>query len=180
MGPRKQEFWQNVNIAKGNPYIFWIQKLDMILETKCLENGSYQKNMFLHYYFRLEKNQIIPDIIFSFWKSDSDTFWQTVTYFIRKIQWFPLSMLIFGHKYCFLGPDIWRNSITELTLVCTGQAITYPDLIYFQLSRPQWRMNMWGHFIDTLDQVHNGVTSILIKNSNLLIICTFSLMIYSV
>ena len=43
-------------------------------------------------------------------------FWQTGAPHILKIQWFPLSILIFGQKSCFLGPTIF-NSTTELILV---------------------------------------------------------------
>ena len=39
-------------------------------------------------------------------------FWWTGAPFILKIQWFPLSILIFGQKSCFLGP-----TTTELILI---------------------------------------------------------------
>ena len=35
-------------------------------------------------------------------------FWRTGAPGIFKIQWFPLSILIFGQKYCFLGPTIFK------------------------------------------------------------------------
>ena len=35
-------------------------------------------------------------------------FWRTGAPIILKIQWFPLSILIFGQKSCFLGPTIFK------------------------------------------------------------------------
>ena len=35
-------------------------------------------------------------------------FWRTGAPRILKIQWFPLSILIFGQKCCFLGPTIFK------------------------------------------------------------------------
>ena len=35
-------------------------------------------------------------------------FWRTGAPCILKIQWFPLSLLIFGQKSCFLGPTIFK------------------------------------------------------------------------
>ena len=35
-------------------------------------------------------------------------FWWTGALHILKIQWFPLSLLIFGQKSCFLGPTIFK------------------------------------------------------------------------
>ena len=35
-------------------------------------------------------------------------FWSTGTPLILKIQWFTLSILIFGQKSCFLGPTIFK------------------------------------------------------------------------
>ena len=35
-------------------------------------------------------------------------FWGTGAPRILKIQWFPLSILIFGQTFCFLGPTIFR------------------------------------------------------------------------
>jgi len=35
-------------------------------------------------------------------------FWWTGAPLILKIQWFPLSVLIFGQKCCFLGPTIFK------------------------------------------------------------------------
>ena len=35
-------------------------------------------------------------------------FWRTGAHCILKIQWFPLSILIFGQKSCFLGPTIFK------------------------------------------------------------------------
>ena len=35
-------------------------------------------------------------------------FWRTGAPRILKIQWFPLSILIFGQNFCFLGPTIFK------------------------------------------------------------------------
>ena len=35
--------------------------------------------------------------------------WRTGAPRILKIQWFPLSILIFGQKFCFLGPTMFNN-----------------------------------------------------------------------
>ena len=45
---------------------------------------------------------------FNFWNilfsKIMPNFWQTVSSWIYKVQWFPLCMLIFGQKSCFLWP----------------------------------------------------------------------------
>ena len=53
VGPKKQDFWPNINILDGNLGILWIRwmtvhwKLDMILENKVVctyvQNWSYRK-----------------------------------------------------------------------------------------------------------------------------------------
>ena len=48
---------------------------------------------------------MIFDIKSSLWKSDFCIFWRTVSGWIQKEQWFPLSILIFGQRSCFLGPS---------------------------------------------------------------------------
>ena len=49
MGPKKQDFWPNINILKGNYYILRIrggpvrQKLGMILEKKVVQKLNLEK-----------------------------------------------------------------------------------------------------------------------------------------
>ena len=52
MGPKKQDFWPNINILKGNYYILRIrggpvrQKLGMILEKKVVQKLKLEKKVF--------------------------------------------------------------------------------------------------------------------------------------
>ena len=52
MGPKKQDFWPNINILKGNHCILRIQgapvhqKLGMILENKVVQKLKLEKNVF--------------------------------------------------------------------------------------------------------------------------------------
>ena len=61
VGPKKQDFWQTINILKENHYILRIhgvpvcEKLGMILENKVvqklkLEKNVFYKNRFLNWY----------------------------------------------------------------------------------------------------------------------------------
>jgi hypothetical protein len=53
VGPKKQDFWQKINILKGNHFILRIrgvpvcQKLGMILENKLVQKLKLEKNVFL-------------------------------------------------------------------------------------------------------------------------------------
>ena len=53
VGPKKQDFWQKINILKGNHCILRIrgapvcQKLGMILENKVVQKLKLEKNVFL-------------------------------------------------------------------------------------------------------------------------------------
>ena len=52
VGPKKQDFWPQINILKGNHCILRIQgapvrqKLDMILENKMVQKLKLEKNVF--------------------------------------------------------------------------------------------------------------------------------------
>ena len=52
VGPKKQDFWPNINILKGNYCILRMwgapvrQKLDMILENKADKKLKSEKNVF--------------------------------------------------------------------------------------------------------------------------------------
>ena len=52
LGPKKQDFWRNINILKGNHCILRIreapvsQKLGMILENKVVQKLKLEKNVF--------------------------------------------------------------------------------------------------------------------------------------
>ena len=52
-------------------------------------------------------------------------FWQTVIYCNHKIQWFPLSMLIFGQKSCFFGPTMFKILQPNWYLYGYGQKFTF-------------------------------------------------------
>ena len=52
VGPKKPDFWRNINILKGNHYILRIrgapvrQKLGMILENEVIQKLKLEKNIF--------------------------------------------------------------------------------------------------------------------------------------
>ena len=123
MGPKKQGFWPRINILKENLCILWIQwitirqkvpksyfqswfsmsKIDgIILIFFSLMNINLGDHFFLKTFF---SNFNFWTILFS---KIMPNFWWTVIPRIHKIQWFPLSMLIFGQKSCFLGPTIFE------------------------------------------------------------------------
>ena len=58
--------------------------------------------------FFFDKFQLIFDIENWLWKYNFGTFWETGAPRILKIQRFPLSLLIFVQKSCFLGPTIFE------------------------------------------------------------------------
>ena len=64
-------------------------------------------------------------------------FWQTGAPHIHKIQWFPLSILVFGQKSCFLGPTIYK--------------IPQPNWHYY--TRHNANSNCFQLFIQTTTQV---------------------------
>ena len=80
----------------------------------------FKKKIIQEYQFRrplFVKNHTFSN--FNFWTTLFSkiilNFWRTGAPRILKIQWFPLSILIFGQKFCFLGPNF--NSTTELILI---------------------------------------------------------------
>ena len=52
VGPKKQDFWQKINILKGNHYLLRIwgapvrQKLGIILKNKVVQKLKLEKNVF--------------------------------------------------------------------------------------------------------------------------------------
>ena len=56
--------------------------------------------------FCKKKHHIFPNFNFltTLFPKIMPNFWRTGAPSILKIQWFPLSILIFGQIYCFLGP----------------------------------------------------------------------------
>ena len=107
------------------------------------------KNISLGHYFL--KQTFFSN--FNFWTTlfskIMPNFWQTVAPRILKIQWFPLSTLIFGQKSYFLGPTIfkipqpnWHSYIEHKNAIKGGFASLLQCTLYFSDEKAVFQ----GHF----------------------------------
>ena len=77
--------------------IFYVKNRQNFFEKKIIWKYQFRKLFLVKNIFWIT---LISKII--------SNFWQTGAPLILKIQLFPLSILIFGQKSCFLGPNIFR------------------------------------------------------------------------
>ena len=81
---------------------FFRSKIVWNLKKKIILENQFRRPLFVKISF----------FSFNFWTTlfskIRPNFWRTGASLILKIQWFPLSILIFGQKSCFLRPTIFR------------------------------------------------------------------------
>ena len=113
MGPKKQYFWPRINMLKGN-------KIDEFHRWKsvCRNNVSAKKWS--------------PKLIFLIQKLTLKVwFWHFLRTIIHWCFSFYFEYVDFWPKILLFRTHHWRNSITELTLVCTYWSdynVTGPNL----------------------------------------------------
>ena len=110
-------------------HLLFTKQAVWVLKSKIFgQQSTYSKKTSLHsesfwFLFSINKNNILWAHIllklffdnFNFWTAlfskIMPNFWQTVSGWIQKVQWFPLSTLIFVQRSCFLGPRhlvLWK------------------------------------------------------------------------
>ena len=124
VGPKTQAFCPRIDMLKGNRCILRIlgapvcQKVPKSYFQSQFSmskiDGIFSKKKFI-YEYQFRRPFFVKNIFFSnfnFWTNlfskIMSNFWQTGAPSILKILWFPLSILIFGQKSCFLGPTIFK------------------------------------------------------------------------
>ena len=116
-------------------HLLFTKQAVWVLKSKIFgQQSTYSKKTSLHsesfwFLFSINKNNILWAHIllklffdnFNFWTAlfskIMPNFWQTVSGWIQKVQWFPLSTLIFVQRSCFLGPRhlvLWKVNNLQL------------------------------------------------------------------
>jgi hypothetical protein len=111
MGPKMQDFCPIINMLKGNPLktiLWWImvcQKVPKLyVQSQLFNVKNQQKNFQKNSLKNINLGVFVKNIFFltfifkHFISKFMPYFWRTGAPRILKIQWYPLSTLIFGQK----------------------------------------------------------------------------------
>ena len=105
VGPKKQDFWPRIKSVDELPFVKKCQNRTFKVNFQCQKSTEFKKRIIYEYQFR---RPFFVKTSFSksnFWTTlfskVMPNFWRTGAPRILKIQRFPLSILIFGQKFCF-------------------------------------------------------------------------------
>ena len=104
--------------------------------------------------------QKVPKSIFEtlYFLKNTPNFWQTVIHCTQKTQWFPLNLLIFGQKSCFLGHTVFEipqpkwHQIGQLTVLSISKLFEVPAPF-----RPHSILHLWLSFCLELSVTYFGL-----------------------
>ena len=156
VGPKRRYICPRINMLKG--FFFWNNHVMKYGSSKSAEI-VLQKSIFYvknprnwkknHLRILIQETIFCKNIFsnFNFWTTlfskIMPNFWQTGAPHILKIQWFPLSILIFGQKSCFLGPTIFKIPQPNWYYYILDNTYQWYYSLYLRLYR--YRTEMCGH-----------------------------------